>query len=661
MKRQIAIVVIISLLIQCFPSYAKGYEKVDGLVNCPGSNVNVRTGPGTSYGVLKKDGANVVLSHGTSIKVIGEKKATDGELWYQIQFNYKSYVSLEGYMIAKYVTKVSVDDDFEAYLTAQGFPESYKSYLRALHTKYPKWKFVAQHTNLQWKTVIDKESKLGVNLVQSNSLDSWKSMETGAFDWLNNKWIGFDSSSWVAASREIIEYFIDPRTQLDEVSIFQFEQLKLQPFHTVEGIQKILNNTFMKGTYDNTGKTYAETFMEAAKKTGASPYMLASRCRMEMGVNGTSQIISGNVSGYVGYYNYFNIGAYNNSSGTAVQNGLKYAKGTDAATLRPWNSRYKAIVGGSMFIANQYINRGQDTVYLQKFNVQGSNPYTHQYQTAVHAPNSEAKSIKSAHNNDLNKEIVFKIPVYLNMPSKVSVKPTATGNPNYLLKSLSIDGQKLTPKFDPFVSEYNVVVDEEVSTINLKATSIDKDATISGIGSKKLAFGENTITVKVKAENGTKKDYIVNVYRNGEDDSESETTPTPSEKVTSSIYDIGSYVTGINPGTKASTVAANIKSNQGSISILDASGKVNNGIVKTGDTVKTKTKKIPIVIYGDITGDGKITTLDLLYLQRHLLEVKKLNSVYLQAADTNRKKDGVSTLDLLYLQRHLLDVKHIVQ
>lgn len=661
LRRIIALTLVVALSIHFVPMPVKAYKAVDGLVNCPGSNVNVRTGPGTNYSVLNKDGANVLLPHGTSITIIGESKASDGELWYKIQFQYKNYTGLEGYMIGKYVTVLSTDDDFEAYLTAQGFPESYKSYLRALHAKYPNWKFVAHHTNLKWDTVIKNESKLGVNLVQSSSLDSWKSTETGAFDYLNNKWIGFDGASWVAASKEIIEYFMDPRTQLDEVSIFQFEQLKLQPFHSVEGIQKILNGTFMKGTYDSTGKTYAKTFMEAAEVTGASPYMLASRCRMEMGVNGTSAIISGTVPGYEGYYNYFNINAYNNSSGTATVNGLKYAKGTDASTNRPWNSRYKAIVGGSMFIANQYINRGQDTVYLQKFNVQGSNPYTHQYQTAVHAPNSEAKTIKSAHNDDLHKEIIFKIPVYLNMPEKVSVKPTSTGNPNHYLKTMSITGQTITPAFDPFVTEYSIVVDESVSSVKINATTIDSKATITGGGTHTLKYGENTLTLTVKAENGSKLNYTINVYRDGEESLSPDQKPSTDEGISSNKYTIGKYVSGITPGTKADVVISNIKSTSGTVSVVNANGKVNTGIVKTGDIVKTKTKEYPIIIYGDVSGDGVISTLDLLYLQRHLLEVKKLTSVYLEAANTNRQNDGITTLDLLYMQRHLLDIKQITQ
>ena len=79
---------------------------------------------------------------------------------------------------------------------------------------------------------------------------------------------------------------------------------------------------------------------------------------------------------FLGYYNFYNIGAYNSTAaGGAIANGLKYAKnGSTNATLNsnsliPWTNRYRAIVGGAYIIGNSYISKGQNTIYLQKFNV----------------------------------------------------------------------------------------------------------------------------------------------------------------------------------------------------------------------------------------------------------------------------------------------------
>ena len=53
--------------------------------------------------------------------------------------------------------------------------------------------------------------------------------------------------------------------------------------------------------------------------------------------------------------------------------------------MLPWNSPYKAIVGGAKWIGNGYINNNQDTLYYQKFNVVNKN-WNHQYMANISAP-----------------------------------------------------------------------------------------------------------------------------------------------------------------------------------------------------------------------------------------------------------------------------------
>ena len=65
-------------------------------------------------------------------------------------------------------------------------------------------------------------------------------------------------------------------------------------------------------------------------------------------------------------------------------------------------------------------------------------------------------------------------------------------------------------------------------------------------------------------------------------------------------------------------------------------------------------------MYGDVNGDGKITSLDMLYIKRHVLNIRILKDANLEAADTN--KDGkITSLDMLYIKRHILDIKYIQQ
>ena len=110
------------------------------------------------------------------------------------------------------------DQDFESALSAQGFPESYKYYLRQLHAAHPQWVFKAHSTGLSWTDVINKETaNVSTNLVHKSQPDSWKSTEPGAVD-SDGNYVEFDSGGYVAASRGIVEYYMDPRNFLNEAA-----------------------------------------------------------------------------------------------------------------------------------------------------------------------------------------------------------------------------------------------------------------------------------------------------------------------------------------------------------------------------------------------------------------------------------------------------------
>lgn len=137
--------------------------------------------------------------------------------------------------------------------------------------------------------------------------------------------------------------------------------------------------------------------MQAAEYAKVSPYHLASRIRQEMGVNG-SDLAKGTYPGYEGYFNFFNIDAYAHSGRPARENGAIYAK-QEGSYLRPWTNPYKAILGGADFVGSSYIQREQNTLYLQKFDVTdgGNGRYSHQYMSNVNAPKDEASSLKKAY------------------------------------------------------------------------------------------------------------------------------------------------------------------------------------------------------------------------------------------------------------------------
>ena len=620
------------------------------------TTLNVRSGPGTGSSIVKK------LSHGAAVTVIGESRDSAGTLWYKIRFT-SGTETKEGYASSEYIkfpTSVSKDTDFEQYLKQQGFPESYKDSLRTLHADHPTWTFQAQNTGLDWNDVIANEAAVGANLVGNSSISSWKSTEYGAYDWNTGVWTGFDGASWVAASEEIVCYYMDPRNFLNDTYIFQFLNHNYDSAHqTKEGLQSMVTGTFLEKsvvsggvtesaidqsagpgafssgsdnhygpgspnapdasnknansgpgatggpganssnqnansggpgsvqqtapaettapstgtqpsgvqfvspsgttqgnvslegpsavvsarktnvlavpdveygpgmdassiTGDNTGasttspipegQSYTDIIMKAANQSGVNPYVLCAMIIQEQG-KGTSGSISGNTAGYKGYYNFFNVGAYQAGNMSAVTRGLWYAS-QSGSYGRPWNSIEKSIVGGSLYYGENYVKQGQDTFYLKKFNVQGSNLYKHQYMTNIEGAAGEGAKLARAYTDAMkNETLVFKIPVYNNMPETACAKPTGSGSPNNKLSGLTVTGYALTPTFDRDTESYDIIVNPSVERVEVKASVLDSKATVSGTGKVELQSGNNTIFVEVKAENGSVRTYKLNVVR----------------------------------------------------------------------------------------------------------------------------------------------------
>lgn len=420
------------------------------------------------------------------------------------------------------------DAEFKKKLKGEGFPDDYITPLMKLHAKYPYWEFKAYKTGLKWGTVIKKESEVGVNLLSNNKSYDWKSTADGAYDWTKDKYIPFDGSTWVTASVKAVKYYMDPRNFLDERGIFQFENLEYHSdTQTQDGVEKILNNTPMhnaKFSYpDSLGKSvdimYSKAFIKAAEASKVSPYHLASRVKQEVVLSSTlmSSSVSGSVAGYEGIYNFYNIGAYNSTeAGGAIANGLKWAS-SGTTYNRPWNNRYRSITGGAEYIGKNYINAGQNTLYLQKFNVTPKNTYEHQYMSNVEAPNSEATKTVSAYGVvEQDMPVTFLIPVYEEMPDKPCEVPSGGKNPNNYLKTLYVKNHPFTSNFvlgDDGSKKYKLVVDKSVESIKICATKVSTQATLTGTGSKTLSDGDNTFTVKVTSESGNARKYVIEVTR----------------------------------------------------------------------------------------------------------------------------------------------------
>lgn len=317
-------------------------------------------------------------------------------------------------------------ESVNVYADIEMFPASYQQSLKVLKDQHPNWMFVPMNTGLDWNQVIAAQIVGGKSLVHKSFPDYTKE---GAYD----------GGNWFYASEDILKLYMDPRNALSENAIFQFEQLTYnETYHTEAALDQFLQNTFMKNDKyaPGTTMTYGHIIwaIGAEKIRRVSPFHLAARIYQEQG-DGTSPLISGTYPGYEGLYNYFNVGATGTSNKEVIESGLTYARNAknEKGESQPWKDAYYSILGGSNIISANYIRKGQDTLYLQKFNVNPKGQYalhTHQYMQNISAPTGEGKMIRDLYEKAgaLDSPFVFKIPVFENMPEGGCPMPTASTN-----------------------------------------------------------------------------------------------------------------------------------------------------------------------------------------------------------------------------------------
>lgn len=104
-----------------------------------------------------------------------------------------------------------------------------------------------------------------------------------------------------------------------------------------------------------------------------------------------------------------------------------------------------------------------------------------------------------------------------NPPAGGTDTPAQTQSADNTLQSLTISPGTLSPAFSKNTTNYTAIVDNSVTKITVSAKPNDANAKVSSVsGNDNLAVGENTISIKVKAENGVSKTYKIVVTRKDE-------------------------------------------------------------------------------------------------------------------------------------------------
>ena len=120
-------------------------------------------------------------------------------------------------------------------------------------------------------------------------------------------------------------------------------------------------------------------------------------------------------------------------------------------------------------------------------------------------------TIKNFENSmaDINSEILTTTPGYSNVT--INAKPTASSNNN--LSALSISPGTLSPGFSAGTTSYRASVSNSTTSVAVSARAADSKAKVAVWGNTGLDVGNNTVTVQVTAENGSKKTYTITVNR----------------------------------------------------------------------------------------------------------------------------------------------------
>lgn len=469
------------------------------------------------YTSWKEDAAAFTsLPAGYSVYVTSVVLFNDEPVWARIMFDVNDYSS-EGYIR---IDSLQLDESGIMLLDtdeSQSFPADYQSALNALHQAHPNWIFKPVYVGDSFSYAINQQMGTPARaLVSMYYNEGYRSFLDRDYDFHTNTWKQWEPN-WAGASEETVRYYMDPRNFLNENDIFMFESLSHESYQSQAAVEAALANCFMSNaTVPGTDYTYSWLFCWVGEKYNINPVALASRVRQEQG-SGNSAMISGTYAGYEGLYNYFNIQATGSTRDEILQNGLKEAQ-TGSTMMLPdgsvstgaWDTPSKALIGGSLKFANQYILRNQNTLYAQKFDYDGqfNGKYWHQYMTNIMAPYSEGNQVRRSYSTtgQMDNNFVFLIPVYEERPES-SPRPAEHKNQNTCLNSITVNDQEVIKTFnkDQMDFYYNVGKDTVYANVQVKTASDTSNVAFDNIGD--LSHKVEVTTITASAEDGSTREY----------------------------------------------------------------------------------------------------------------------------------------------------------
>lgn len=544
-----------------------------------------------------------------------------------------------------YATNQTLSSDIDK-ISENKYP-GIKKLIKDLKASHPNWTFKILYTGIDWNTVISNEyvghGKSPRNLVPGNNSNY-------AGDWVcsicGNK--AYDNGGWVCASESAIKYMMDPRNSINETDIFQFQEL------TYDGYDENTVLKMVEGTFLNKEK-YIKAIKEVAEKTNVSPYYLVARILQEQGKNGTVLTKGKGYEGqYKGYYNVFNIGATGGTKSKVILNGLAKAE------KEGWTSLVKAIKGGAKFIAKDYIARGQNTLYFQKFDVESSDNslYYHQYMQNILAAQKEGETLRKTYNqvDSLDGKYTFIIPVYNNMPSAVSKRPsiTSTSNVSTDIVRVNVNKQITLRKTENGIATGEFLYKDEIVTRVEKATE-----KVNGTYWDKV-MKANGVTGYVARQTYDDEEYklylvpIVSEENNNTTNNTDTNTDNTNNLISSDKVKIKDQAVVITPNAKVSDIKKVLGNN---IVIKDLNGKElsSSAVAGTGCRIDDK---YTVAMLGDINGDGEVKSTDYMLIKNYIMGKTKFKVSQKIAADLN-KDEKVKATDYMLVKNYIMGTAKI--
>lgn len=211
---------------------------------------------------------------------------------------------------------------------------------------------------------------------------------------------------WETPSLADLTYYIDPTNfKQDSASFFQFLKLTGTIGLTADTVNASI--LYDKGNFVGKG----QAFIDGAKQNNINEIYLISHAMLETG-KGTDPLSNGVLVSSINglavppkvVYNMYGIHAYS-SCASPVRCAAEYAYS------QGWFTPEAAITGGAKFVADDYINSGQDTLYKMRWNP--ASPGYPQYATDIGWAYKQAYYINSFYQLlKVPYSLQFDVPVY---------------------------------------------------------------------------------------------------------------------------------------------------------------------------------------------------------------------------------------------------------